>query len=265
MRTAALLARLIDKRQEEVAQQVRVAPPPPAARLTASALAALIDHTLLKPEAQEAAIRQLCAEAQRYGFASVCVNAGWAARCAALIEGSGVKVCAVVGFPLGATLPAVKAFEAAAAIRAGAAEVDMVINIGQLKDGDYFGVYTDIAEVVTAAKPAALVKVIIETALLRDPEKVAACVLAQEAGADFVKTSTGFGGGGATVADVHLMRLVVGPGLGVKASGGVRSALDALALVGAGATRLGASAGVRIVEELTAGALDGEPGAKEAY
>jgi deoxyribose-phosphate aldolase len=213
----------------------------------------LIDHTLLKPEASEAQIRHLCAEALEYGFASVCVNAGWVPLCAPLLAGSEVKVCTVVGFPLGATLSTVKVYEATAAIEAGAGEVDMVINVGQLKSGNLTAVYDDIAAVVEAAhKGAALVKVIIETALLNEEEKVAAALLAREAAADFVKTSTGFSGGGATVEDVRLLRLVVGPAMGVKASGGVRTAAGALALVAAGATRIGASAGVALVTELGA-------------
>ncbi|RIK44647.1 MAG: deoxyribose-phosphate aldolase [Chloroflexi bacterium] len=226
--------------------------PPPA--LSASGLARLIDHTLLKPEANETQIRHLCTEALEHRFASVCVNASWVPLCAGLLAGSDVKVCTVIGFPLGATLSSVKAFEAAAAIKAGATEVDMVINVGRLKSGDLTGVYDDIAAVVEAAqRSAVLVKVIIETALLNEQEKVAAALLAKEAGADFVKTSTGFSGGGATVEDIRLLRLVVGPELGIKASGGVRTAETALALVAAGATRIGASAGIAIVEEFGAG------------
>jgi deoxyribose-phosphate aldolase len=222
------------------------------ANLTARQLAALIDHTLLKPDATETQIRQLCAEARQYNFASVCVNATWVALCSELLTGAPVKVCTVVGFPLGATLPAVKRAETEQATALGAHEVDMVLNIGRLKSGDLAAVYEDIAAVVGAAKNSdALVKVIIETALLTGDEKIAACVLAQEAGADFVKTSTGFSGGGANEADVRLMRQIVGAQMGVKASGGVRTANDARTLVAAGATRIGASAGVRIVEEMT--------------
>ena len=268
MITTATLARLVDKAQEEVAQRAAALPPPSPLQLSPGEVAALIDHTLLKPEATAAQVRQLCAEAQSYRFASVCVNASWTALCAHLLKGSGVKVCTVVGFPLGATLSAVKAFEAGAAIKAGAQEVDMVLAIGPLKDRDYVAVYQDIAAVVEAASAAfALVKVILETALLSDAEKVAASIIAKEAGAAFVKTSTGFGGGGATVPDVQLMRLTVGPTVGVKASGGVRSAADALTLVAAGATRIGASAGVKIVEEVAAGVAAGasQPATKDSY
>lgn len=219
-------------------------------RLGAAEIAALIDHTLLKPDATGAQIRALCEEALEWGFASVCVNGTWVPLCAELVAGSGVKVCAVAGFALGATLPAVKAFEAQQLVALGAQEVDMVINVGKLKDGDYRLVHEDIAGVVDGCHAAgALCKVIIETALLTREEKIAACVIAKDAGADFVKTSTGFNGGGATVENIALMRRVVGSELGVKASGGVRTAADALAMIAAGATRIGASAGVRIVQE----------------
>lgn len=254
MPTQSELAHLIAHTAGDLPRRLAGQPAPAPATLTAGELARLIDHTLLKPEASETQIRQLCAEALEHRFASVCVNAGWVPLCAGLLAGSEVKTCTVVGFPLGATLPAVKVFEATAAIEAGATEVDMVINVGRLKSGDLAGVYDDIAGVVEAAhRSAALVKVIIETALLSEQEKVAAALLVKEAGANFVKTSTGFGGGGATVADIRLLRLVVGPAMGVKASGGVRTAASALALVAAGATRIGASAGVAIVEELGAG------------
>jgi len=219
-------------------------------------VAARIDHTALKPATSEAEIRQLCQEATTYTFASVCVNPTWVALCADLLAGSPVRVCTVIGFPLGATLPAVKAFEASAAIAAGAAEVDVVINVGLLKSGQHDAVREDIRGVVDAARTAStpaqpvLVKVIIETALLTDDEKRTACTLASQAGADFVKTSTGFSGGGATVEDVRLMRQVVGPAIGVKASGGIRDAATALAMLDAGASRLGVSAGVTIVRDL---------------
>ena len=213
-----------------------------------AALAQLIDHTLLKPEATREQIDRLCHEALEYRFASVCVNPTHVGRCAELLRGSDVKVCTVVGFPLGATTTAVKAYETRQAIDDGATEIDMVINVGALKSGDFDAVQADIAAVVDTAHAAgALVKVIIETALLSDEEKAAACRLAQAAGAEFVKTSTGFGPGGATVEDVALMRRVVGPEMGVKASGGVRNYTDVLAMVAAGATRIGASAGVAIV------------------
>jgi deoxyribose-phosphate aldolase len=221
--------------------------------LTAAAAAQLIDHTLLKPDATQQQIRQLCDEAKEYRFASVCVNATWASVCRGLLVDSPVKVCTVVGFPLGATLPEVKAFEAERAIQTGAHEVDMVINIGRLKGGEHEVVFHDVAAVVAVAhRYGALVKAILEMALLSEEEKIAACALAQAAGVDFVKTSTGFSGGGATVADVALMRRVVGPALGVKAAGGIRTAADLRAMVAAGATRIGASAGVQILREFEA-------------
>lgn len=211
-------------------------------------VAKLIDHTLLKPEATPDQVAQLCYEARKYGFASVCVNPGYVKLCADLLKGTEVKVCTVIGFPLGASAPDVKVFETETALRDGASEIDMVINIGALKGRDYTLVARDIAGVVQLAHAAgALVKVIIETALLSEEEKVTACLLSKEAGADYVKTSTGFSGGGATVADIALMRRVVGPDMGVKASGGVRDYADAKSLVDAGATRIGASAGVKIV------------------
>src|SRR5215212_8123616 len=217
---------------------------------TAHDWASLIDHTLLKPEASEADIRKLCDEAAQYGFASVCVNPGWVKHAAEFLKGSGVPVCTVIGFPLGATLPDVKAYEARRSIFNGAKEVDMVINIGSLKSGDDCAVEDDIRAVVDAAhENHILCKVIIETALLTDGEKVRACVAAKNAGADFVKTSTGFSKGGATVEDIALMRRTVGSALGVKASGGVKGIDDARAMFEAGATRIGASVGVKIAQE----------------
>jgi deoxyribose-phosphate aldolase len=210
----------------------------------------LIDHTLLKPEATDEDIRRLCEEAARYHFASVCVNPSWVRAAACNLSGTGVPVCTVVGFPLGATLPDVKAYEARRAILDGAREVDMVINIGALKSGDDCLVEQDIRSVVEAAHEYGVTcKVIIETALLTDEEKVRACLAAKRAGADFVKTSTGFSKGGATVADVALMRQTVGSELGVKASGGVKGLADARQMVEAGATRIGASVGVKIAQE----------------
>ncbi|MFC0406941.1 deoxyribose-phosphate aldolase [Roseomonas elaeocarpi] len=226
---------------------------PPA---DAAALAALIDHTLLKPDATAAELRRWCDEAREHRFCSVCVNPVNVATVAAALEGSGVKTCSVVGFPLGAALPEIKAAETAAAVRDGADEIDMVINIGALKDGQLDAVRDDIAAVRAACRGQVL-KVIIETCLLTDEEKRTACRLAVEAGADFVKTSTGFSTGGATVADIALMREVVGPALGVKASGGVRSWDAAQALIAAGATRIGASSGVALVT--------GAPAAKSGY
>ena len=213
-------------------------------------VAARIDHTLLKPDATRAQIEKLCAEAREHGFATVCVNPTWVATCARLLRGTATGVCTVIGFPLGATLPEVKAAEARRTIEDGACEVDMVINIGALKSGDYRAVERDVAAVVGAAHPlGAVVKVIIETALLDDDEKVRACVLSKAAGADFVKTSTGFASGGATVADVALMRRVVGPEMGVKAAGGVKDLKSAQEMIQAGADRIGASVGVKIVQE----------------
>lgn len=206
-----------------------------------------IDHTLLKPDASQEQIETLIEEAKKYDFASVCVNPTWVSFAAQALKGTDVKVCTVIGFPLGANTPELKAFETSDAIQNGANEIDMVINIGSLKSQNFDLVEKDIRAVVEAAK-GTLVKVIIETCLLTDEEKVKACQIAQEAGADFVKTSTGFSTGGATVADVALMRKTVGPDMGVKASGGARSYEDALAFIKAGATRIGASSGVAIME-----------------
>ena len=211
-------------------------------------LAKYIDHTLLKPDATEADIDRLCAEAMKHGFASVCINPVWVSRAAKILKGSGVAVASVVGFPFGATITEIKAHEARAVIRAGAREIDMVINIGALKSGMHDQVRADIAAVSDAChESGALNKVIIETTLLTDREKVVACQLAREAKADFVKTSTGYAGGGATVFDVALMREAVGPRIGVKAAGGIRTRNDVEEMIAAGATRIGASAGVKIV------------------
>ncbi|WP_062005244.1 deoxyribose-phosphate aldolase [Streptococcus cristatus] len=206
-----------------------------------------IDHTLLKPDASQEQIETLIEEAKKYDFASVCVNPTWVSFAAQALKATDVKVCTVIGFPLGANTPELKAFETSDAIQNGANEIDMVINIGALKSRNFDLVERDIRAVVEAAK-GTLVKVIIETCLLTDDEKVKACQIAQKAGADFVKTSTGFSTGGATVADVALMRKTVGPDMGVKASGGARSYEDALAFIKAGATRIGASSGVAIME-----------------
>ncbi|HEX2906367.1 MAG TPA: deoxyribose-phosphate aldolase, partial [Phototrophicaceae bacterium] len=213
-------------------------------------LARLIDHTLLKPEASAAEVEQLCQEAREYHFASVCVNSAYVPRCAELLQDSGVTVCTVVGFPLGASLAEVKAYEARLSIEHGAREIDMVQNVGLLKNGDWAGLYQDMRAVVAVCHAQAVIcKVILETSKLTDEEKVITCLVAKQAGVDYVKTSTGFGGGGATVADIALMRQVVGANYGVKASGGVRTYADARALVEAGASRIGASAGVAIVKE----------------
>jgi len=216
-------------------------------------LAALVDHTLLKPGATGADIAQLCREAREYLFFAVCVNPFHVPLARELLAGSGVKVCAVVGFPLGATAAEVKAFEAAGAVRAGASEVDMVMNIGALKEGLLDTVRSDIravTEAVTAINSRALVKVIIETCYLNHLEKAAACRLVREAGAHFVKTSTGFGDGGAAVEDISLMRSIVGPEMGVKASGGIKTLDQTLDMLRAGASRIGTSSGVAIVNAM---------------
>ena len=220
----------------------------------AGGVAAMIDHTLLKPDATRAEVEALCREAAEYRFASVCVNPTWVASCARLLQGSPAKVCSVVGFPLGATTPDVKHYETRRALFDGAREIDMVINVGALKSGDLRVVERDIEAVTGPCRDGgAISKVIIEAALLTDDEKVTACTLAKAAAADYVKTSTGFASGGATAADVALMRRVVGEEMGVKAAGGVKD-LDALkAMVAAGATRIGASAGVRIVQQSKGG------------
>lgn len=221
-----------------------------AAGGAATSVSGLIDHTLLKPDATRKDIEQLCREAAEHRFATVCVNPTWVSLCAKLLAGSPVGVCTVVGFPLGATTPDVKHYETRRAIFDGASEVDMVINVGALKSGDLRGVERDIEAVTLPCRDCGVIsKVIIEAALLTDDEKITACTLSKAAGADFVKTSTGFGPGGATAADVALMRRVVGDEMGVKAAGGVRD-LDGLrAMIEAGASRVGASAGVKIVQQ----------------
>ncbi|CAM3382282.1 deoxyribose-phosphate aldolase [Rhodothermus bifroesti] len=223
--------------------------------MTSHELARYIDHTALKPETTEDQIRGLCAEAQRYGFAAVCINPCYVPLAASLLEGSGVAVCTVIGFPLGANQTITKVAEAVQALRDGARELDMVLNIGWLKSGQLEAVRDDIRAVVDvahSAQPRARVKVILETALLTEAEKITACQLALEAGADFVKTSTGFLGGGATVEDVALLRRVVGDRMGVKASGGIRTRAQAEALLAAGATRLGTSSGVALLSDAAA-------------
>lgn len=210
-------------------------------------LSGLIDHTLLKPNATEAQIAKICGEAIENNFWSVCVNPFWVPLAAELLMESSVKICTVIGFPLGATSSQAKAFEAETAIAQGANEVDMVLNVGALKSGNYDLVISDIQGVVRAAKGKALVKVILETGLLNEAEKIKSCELSVAAGANFVKTSTGFGPGGATVEDIALMRRVVGPKLGVKASGGVRDYQTAMAMIKAGATRIGTSSGIQII------------------
>lgn len=216
-------------------------------------IAALIDHTILKPGATRNDVVKICREARQYGFASVCVNPYWVPLVRAELAGSAVKVCTVVGFPLGATSTEAKVAETAVAVRVGATEIDMVINIGALRSGDQDAVRQDIRQVVqTAHEAGAIVKVILETALLDDAQKATACTLAKQAGADFVKTSTGFSTSGATAHDVALMRGVVGPGMGIKAAGGIRTLSDLRAMTAAGATRIGASASIKIVEATAA-------------
>ncbi|NOW90736.1 deoxyribose-phosphate aldolase [Clostridium beijerinckii] len=212
-------------------------------------IAKYIDHTILKPEVTEKDVKRLCREAKEYSFASVCVNGCYAKLVSTELAGSEVKTCVVVGFPLGAMTKEAKAFETSQAIENGASEIDMVINVGALKSKDYKFVKEDIEAVVNAAKGKALVKVIIETCLLTDEEKVKACEIAKEAKADFVKTSTGFSTGGATKEDIALMRKTVGPDLGVKASGGVRDFKAAMEMINAGASRIGSSNSIAIVNE----------------
>ena len=241
---------LVERITREVLARLRKSPPATDAGNTDSSgmeMAADIAHTLLKPEATPEQIDTLCDEAKEHHFYSVCVNSSWTAHCARRLRGSPVKVCAVVGFPLGAMDSRSKAFEARHAVEEGAQEIDMVINVGALKAGRLDKVEEDIRAVRRACRNPVLLKVIIETALLTDEEKVIACKLAQKAGADFVKTSTGFSKAGATVEDVALMRRTVGPKMGVKAAGGVRSGEDARRMIAAGATRLGTSSGVVIV------------------
>lgn len=220
-------------------------------------LAKYIDHTILKADASKDAVKKVCQEAREHGFFSVCVNPYYVSLVKSLLKDSDVKVCSVIGFPLGANTSSIKALEAKQAIADGADEIDMVINVSALKNGDLDTVEADIRQVAEACSGKALLKVILETCLLTDAEKVTACELSVKAGADFVKTSTGFSTGGATVADIQLMRRTVGPAIGVKASGGVRDRETALALVEAGASRIGASASVAIVH--------GEPSASSGY
>ncbi|PKL87667.1 MAG: deoxyribose-phosphate aldolase [Ignavibacteriae bacterium HGW-Ignavibacteriae-2] len=216
--------------------------------MTDTAVARMIDHTLLKAEATEDDIRKLCEEAKKHEFASVCINPCYVSLCSQLLKGTKVKVCTVIGFPLGSNTTEIKRKEAEFAIEQGASEVDMVINVGMLKQGKYDYVFNDVNQVALAAKRnRAILKVIIETALLTDEEKVKACLISKEAKADFVKTSTGFSKGGATASDVALMKYVVGSSVGVKASGGIRSREDVQSMIDSGADRIGASASVKIV------------------
>lgn len=229
--------------------------------MDAKTLAGMIDHTLLKPEATSAQIEALCTEAMQYGFASVCVNGVYVPLAVEKLRGSAVKVCTVVGFPLGAMHPSAKAYEAKIALEHGATEIDMVLSVGDIKSENISAVHHDIASVVAECQlKGAICKVILETCLLTDQEKVIACRVCMDAGADFVKTSTGFSTGGATVNDVRLMRQTVGGTMGVKASGGIRNLATALAMIDAGANRLGVSAGVAIINELSGGQAHGGDG-----
>ena len=240
--------------------------PLPGAGERAGAVASLIDHTLLRPDATRGDIETLCREAIAFGFATVCVNPCWVPLASRCLEGAPPLVCCVAGFPLGANTTVVKTDETRRAIGDGAREIDMVINVGALKSGDVRAAARDIDAVVGVCREAgAIAKVILETALLTDEEKVAACALAKAAGADFVKTSTGFGPGGATAADVALMRRVVGATMGVKAAGGIRDLASLTAMVDAGATRIGTSAGVRIVREASGGQAPAEAAGSSAY
>lgn len=233
---------------ERVLAAARLHTPHERPRIDAEALAGLIDHTLLRPDATISDVERICAEATMHGFASVCVNPVFVPLCRSLTAGSDIPICTVVGFPLGAAATETKAAETEQAIREGAAEIDMVMNIGLLRSGQYRFVSDDIRAVTSVVqKHRRLCKVILETALLTDEQKIRACLLARAAGADFVKTSTGFASGGATVDDVALLRLVVGPGMGVKASGGIRTYEDAISMIAAGANRIGTSSGVAIV------------------
>jgi deoxyribose-phosphate aldolase len=219
--------------------------------MNAAQVAKLIDHTLLRPEATRGQIESFCREASENGFAAACVNPAWVQTAAGLLSGSPVRVCSVVAFPFGVTTTEVKVYETRRAVAAGASEIDMVVNIGALKSGDFAAVRIDIEDVTAAChRGGALCKVIIETALLEDHEKVVVCEIARAAGADFVKTSTGFGGGGATTADVALIRRAIGPAMGIKAAGGIRNLEAVEALVAAGATRIGTSAGVKILGQI---------------
>lgn len=242
------MEQLVSKITAEILNTIQAQGGLKASGATRGNVASMVDHTLLKQDASEEKITKLCQEAKEYHFCSVCVNPTYVPQCYEELRGSGVKVCTVIGFPLGATTTKTKIFEANEAIENGADEVDMVVNVGKIKSGNWQFVKKDIADLVTAVHGRAVVKVIIETCLLTDEEKIRICQISKEVGADFVKTSTGFSTGGATVEDVALMRKTVGPDMGVKASGGVRGMEDAKAMIAAGATRLGTSAGVAIAK-----------------
>lgn len=243
----ALVAQIVMEVQQRTAAAAETPAPAPIPS-TAAGIAALIDHTVLKADATRADVVRICREAREYGFASVCINPHWVPAAAAELAGSAVKVCTVVGFPLGATSSESKAAETAIAARAGAREIDMVLNVGALRGGEYAAVLEDVRAVVAAAHAGgAIVKVILENTYLTDTQKAVACVLCKLAGAEFVKTSTGFGPSGATTKDVALMRAMVGPEMGVKAAGGIRTLEDLQAMVAAGASRIGASASIQMV------------------
>ncbi len=247
-----LIQKIVDEvvkrlQSKEASAGPAAGPAPKGDPLLPSDLARYIDHTLLKPEATEAQMNSLCDEAAEHHFYSVCVNSSWTEHCARRLGGTGVRVCAVVGFPLGAMDSRAKAFEARVAISNGAEEIDMVMNVGAMKAKDLKTVREDMLAVRRACRPGIILKVILETCMLTDDEKVLACQIAKDIGADFVKTSTGFNKAGATIADVALMRKTVGPDMGVKAAGGVRSFKDAVEMIHAGATRLGTSSGVKLV------------------
>ena len=248
------MSAILDKTLSLATEYLNELPPSPPQLVapTGLKLAGWIDHTILKPEANMDQVKKLCDEARQFHFATVCVNPAYVPLCAELLSGSDVAVCSVVGFPLGSTFSEIKAAETRQVISAGATEVDMVINIGAMKSGDYALVLRDIQSVVDVAAGSAHVKVILEMCFLDLREKIIGCLLCKEAGADFVKTSTGFGPSGATVDDVALMRRVVGAEMGVKAAGGIRTLQDALRMISAGANRLGASSGISILKEAEA-------------
>lgn len=246
--TKEVMQRLSEKSLNKgVMDQGKTQPQSPASRMSQTELAGYIDHTLLKPDAIESQFEQLCTEAVRYKFKSVCVNSSWVPFVAKKLRGTGIAVCSVIGFPLGGMDTRSKAFEARSAMASGATELDMVINVGALKSGNLKLVEEDIRAIKRACRSTTVLKVILETGLLTEAEKILACEISKKAGADFVKTSTGFAGSGATVEDIALMRRIVGPGMGVKASGGIKTFDQAIALINAGASRLGCGASVAVI------------------
>jgi deoxyribose-phosphate aldolase len=245
--TKEVMQRLNDKLGNQITSDKGGSQAQPSSRMSQAELAGYIDHTLLKPEAVESQFEQLCSEAVRYKFKSVCVNSSWVPFVAKKLRGTGIIICSVIGFPLGGMDTRSKAFEARSAIENGATELDMVINVGALKSGNLKLVEEDIRAIKRACRSTTLLKVILETGLLTDAEKILACELSKKAGADFVKTSTGFSGSGATVQDIALMRRIVGPSMGVKASGGIKTFDQAIALINAGANRLGCGSSVAVI------------------